>query len=71
MNQAIKLLKKKEQNDFIEFLNNDSFNPYNLFICKKLEILQSYYKSIFYLLFFSIIWTQFIFLILYTEINYF
>jgi hypothetical protein len=48
MNQAIKLLKKNEQNDFIEFLNNDSFNPYNLFICKKLEILQSYYKSIFY-----------------------
>ena len=41
-------LKKKEQNDFIEFLNNDSFNPYNLFICKKLEILQDYYKSIFY-----------------------
>jgi hypothetical protein len=41
------LLKNNEKKYFIDFLNNDYFNPYNLFICKDLEILESYYKSVF------------------------
>ena len=47
INESIKLLKNNEKNCFIDFLNNDYFNPYNLFICKDLEILGSYYKSVF------------------------
>lgn len=47
INESIKLLKNNEKNCFIDFLNNDYFNPYNLFICKDLKILGSYYKSVF------------------------
>ncbi len=48
IDRAIKLLEKKEKNDFIDFMNNNvSFNPHNMFICKSKSILKSYYESIF------------------------
>ena len=48
LDRAIKLLEKKEKNNFTDFMNNNvSFNPHNMFICKSKSILKSYYESIF------------------------
>jgi hypothetical protein len=47
INESIKLLQNKEKNDFLSFLNNTSFNPYNMFICKNYKILKEYYSSVF------------------------
>ena len=48
LNKAIKLLHKKDKDDFEEFVNNEvSFNPHNMFICKSSEILNEYYCSVF------------------------
>mgnify|MGYP001170968405 FL=1 len=47
LDKAIKLLDKKDQNDFDEFVNREvSFNPHNMFICKSHEILNQYYSSV-------------------------
>ena len=44
---AIDLLDEKNKNNFSEFMNNEtSFNPHNMFICKK-EILNDYYNVVF------------------------
>tara|TARA_X000001036_G_scaffold342152_1_gene321629 strand:+ start:238 stop:1056 length:819 start_codon:yes stop_codon:yes gene_type:complete len=44
---AIDLLEKDNRNSFREFVNSKtSFNPHNMFICKK-EYLKSYYDSVF------------------------
>lgn len=44
---AMQLLEKKHQNMFKEFMNTKtSFNPHNMFFCKK-EILARYYEIIF------------------------
>ena len=48
LDKAIKLLDKKDKNDFEEFVNSEvSFNPHNMFICKSNEILNEYYSSVF------------------------
>jgi len=47
INEAIKLLPKKEQSDFAEYLNKFSFNPHNLFICRNVKILKEFYSNIF------------------------
>ena len=48
LDKAIKLLDKKDRDDFNEFVNCEvSFNPHNMFICKSHEILNRYYDSIF------------------------
>ena len=48
IDKAIKLLDKKDQEDFNQFVNREvSFNPHNMFICKSYEILNNYYNSIF------------------------
>ena len=48
LDKAIKLLPKKEKDDFTYFVNQEiSFNPHNMFICKNKEILFSYYESLF------------------------
>ena len=48
IDKAIKLLDKKDQDDFNQFVNREvSFNPHNMFICKSYEILNNYYNSIF------------------------
>ena len=48
LDRAIKLLEKKEKNNFTDFMNNNvSFNPHNMFICKSKSTLKSYYESIF------------------------
>ena len=48
LDKAIKLLDKKDRDDFNEFVNSEvSFNPHNMFICKSNEILNRYYSSIF------------------------
>ena len=45
---AIKLLDKNDRENFKNFLDNSvSFNPNNMFICKSIEILDNFYKSIF------------------------
>ena len=47
LDTAIDLLDKENKNDFKEFVNSrSSFNPHNMFICKK-EILRNYYESVF------------------------
>ena len=44
---AIDLLDEKNKTNFREFVNNEtSFNPHNMFICKK-EILKDYYGVVF------------------------
>ena len=48
LDKAIKLLNKKDQDDFREFVNTEvSFNPHNMFICKSYKILDDYYSSLF------------------------
>ena len=48
LDKAIKLLEKKDRDDFDEFVNQEvSFNPHNMFICKSYEILNAYYSSVF------------------------
>ena len=47
LDKAINLLDKKNREKFREFVNTKtSFNPHNMFICKK-GILEKYYESIF------------------------
>jgi hypothetical protein len=44
---AINLLNESDKYDFNEFMNNrTSFNPHNMFVCKK-NLLKSYYETIF------------------------
>ena len=47
LNKAIDLLDVENRESFKNFVNNNSsFNPHNMFICKK-DLLISYYKIIF------------------------
>jgi len=47
LNKAIEMLDEREKNDFKIFVNkNVSFNPHNMFVCKK-EFLLRYYDSVF------------------------
>ncbi len=47
LESAIELLDAEHKNDFKNFIESrSSFNPHNMFICKK-EILKSYYETIF------------------------
>ncbi len=47
LDEAINLLDEKNREKFKKFVNTEtSFNPHNMFICKK-EILEKYYESIF------------------------
>ena len=47
IDKAIELLDKKERDDFRIFLNNQSFNKENMFICRSKKIIKEYYKSVF------------------------
>ena len=48
LDKAIEVMDEKEKSDFKDFVNNEvSYNPQNMFICKKKEILFSYYESLF------------------------
>ena len=47
LDESTKLLKFNERIEFINFLNKDNFNPYNLFFCKDISILKEYYNSVF------------------------
>jgi len=48
LDKAIKVLDRKEQKDFNDFVNSEvSFSSQNMFICKNKEILFSYYNSLF------------------------
>jgi len=48
LTKAIDLLDSCEKNDFKYFMDNSvSFNPHNMFICKKKEHLKQYYESLF------------------------
>lgn len=51
INEAIKLLPKKDRLGFEEYLHDFSFNPHNLFICRGPKILEEFYKNIFSWLF--------------------
>ena len=47
LDEAIKLLDNENKNDFKDFVNlNTSFNPHNMFMCKK-KYLEKYYSSVF------------------------
>ena len=47
LDKAIDLLNKENKDDFRTFVNNEvSFNPHNMFICKK-DVLKKYYEVIF------------------------
>ena len=47
LESAIKLLDSDNQNDFRQYMNNNtSFNPHNMFICKT-QILKNYYNVVF------------------------
>ena len=47
LDAAINLLSENDKKDFKQFmLNNTSFNPHNMFVCKR-EILKNYYEVIF------------------------
>ncbi len=47
LDQAIDMLDEENKNDFKEFMHTKtSFNPHNMFICKK-DILKKYYEVIF------------------------
>ena len=47
LESAIELLGKEDKNDFKKFIEmRSSFNPHNMFICKK-HILKNYYETIF------------------------
>ena len=47
LDEAIKLLDIDEQNKFNHYLEGHEFNPHNLFICKNVKLLNSYYTKIF------------------------
>tara|TARA_B100001093_G_scaffold450030_1_gene456581 strand:+ start:999 stop:1826 length:828 start_codon:yes stop_codon:yes gene_type:complete len=48
LDKAIRLLDKKDRNDFNDFMNeNVAFNPHNMFICKSKKILIKYYDDLF------------------------
>ena len=47
LKEAINLLDEEEKEEFMEFLNTNEFNPHNLFICKKYNLINAYYKKIF------------------------
>lgn len=49
--EALKLLDNNTKKDFNIFLNNNEFNPHNLFICKSHSLLKDYYKTVFEWLF--------------------
>ena len=47
LEKAIDLLEVSDREDFRNFVNSEvSFNPHNMFICKKI-FLKSYYDSVF------------------------
>ena len=47
MDLAIDLLEKENRDSFRDFVNlKTSFNPHNMFICKK-NLLKNYYESVF------------------------
>ena len=47
LDKAINLLESSDKEDFKLFMNNNvSFNPHNMFVCKK-KVLVKYYESIF------------------------
>ena len=48
LDKAIDLLDKENREDFRNFVNTQgSFNPFNMFICRSPDILNSYYLSLF------------------------
>jgi len=47
IDKAIDLLEMKERTDFRIFINNQSFNKENMFICRSKKIIKEYYKSVF------------------------
>jgi hypothetical protein len=47
IDKAIDLLEMKERSDFRTFINNQSFNKENMFICKSKKIIKEYYNSVF------------------------
>ena len=47
IDKAIDLLEMKERSDFRIFINNQSFNKENMFICRSKKIIKEYYKSVF------------------------
>ena len=47
LNQAVDLLDKNEREDFRIFINSQSFNKENMFICRSKKIIKEYYKSVF------------------------
>ena len=47
LDRAIDLLEKNERDDFRVFINSQSFNKENMFICKSKKIIKEYYKSVF------------------------
>jgi len=47
IDKAIDLLEMKDRNDFRIFINNESFNKENMFICRSKKIIKEYYNSVF------------------------
>jgi hypothetical protein len=47
IDKAIDLLEIKERSDFRIFINNQSFNKENMFICRSKRIIKEYYNSVF------------------------
>ena len=47
LDEAIKLLNDDEKYKFQDYLNRNEFNPHNLFICKNIFLLNSFYVKIF------------------------
>jgi hypothetical protein len=47
IDKAIDLLEMKERTDFRIFINNQSFNKENMFICRSKKVIKEYYKSVF------------------------
>ena len=47
IDKAIDLLEMKERSDFRIFINNQSFNKENMFMCRSKKIIKEYYNSVF------------------------
>ena len=47
IDKAIDLLEMKERSDFRIFINSQSFNKENMFICRSKKIIKEYYNSVF------------------------
>ena len=48
LDKAIDVLDHENREDFRSFVNSKgSFNPFNMFICRSPELLNTYYKSLF------------------------